>query len=56
MVSSILQIIVGLSGVLGLVMKYVGPLVIAPTLMMIALPLFGLVADTAGSQWGISML
>lgn len=56
MVASILQIVVGMSGVLGLVMRYIGPMVICPTLMMIGLPLSRLAADTAGTQWGISIL
>lgn len=56
MVASVFEIFIGLSGALGFVMKYIGPLVIAPTLMMIGLPLFKLSAENAGNQWGIAVL
>lgn len=56
MVASAFEIIVGFSGILGYIMKYIGPLVIAPTLMMIGIPLFKLSAENAGSQWGIAAL
>lgn len=56
MVAAVFELVVGLSGVFGLIMRFIGPLVIAPTLLMIALPLFKLCAENAGNQWGISCL
>ena len=56
MVASVFETVVGFSGVLGFIMRYIGPLVIAPTLLMIALPLFKLSAVNAGNQWGIAVL
>lgn len=56
MVSSVFQIVIGFSGVIGLVMRFIGPLVITPTLMMIGLSLFEVAADHAGAQWGMAIL
>ena len=40
MVSSLFQIILGFSGLVGLVTKFIGPLTVAPTISLIGLSLF----------------
>ncbi|KAE8613322.1 hypothetical protein XENTR_v10007669 [Xenopus tropicalis] len=56
MVASCFQIIVGFSGLIGFLMKFIGPLTIAPTITLIALPLFESAGRDAGTHWGISAM
>ena len=48
MVASLFQIFVGFSGLMGLMMRFVGPLTVAPTIALIGLALFGAAGDFSG--------
>ncbi|XP_063301365.1 solute carrier family 23 member 1-like isoform X1 [Pelobates fuscus] len=56
MVASCFQIFVGFSGLIGFLMRFIGPLTIAPTITLIGLPLFESAGRDAGSHWGISAM
>lgn len=56
MVASFLQILVGFSGLIGFLMRFVGPLTIAPTVSLIGLSLYDSAGVKAGSHWGISAM
>ncbi|CAO2603167.1 Solute carrier family 23 member 2 [Lemmus lemmus] len=56
MVASCVQMLVGFSGLIGFLMRYIGPLTIAPTISLMALPLFESAGNDAGIHWGISAL
>lgn len=56
MVASVLQIVVGFSGLIGFLMRFIGPLTIAPTVSLIGLSLYDSAGEKAGSHWGISAL
>ncbi|XP_073477891.1 solute carrier family 23 member 1-like [Aquarana catesbeiana] len=56
MVASCFQIFVGFSGLIGYLMRFIGPLTIAPTITLIALPLFESAGSDAGAHWGISAM
>ncbi|XP_056873139.1 solute carrier family 23 member 1-like isoform X1 [Takifugu flavidus] len=56
MVASLLQIVVGFLGVIGFLMRFIGPLTIAPTITLIGLSLFESSAAKAGTHWGISAM
>uniref|UniRef100_F6R532 Solute carrier family 23 member 1-like n=1 Tax=Monodelphis domestica TaxID=13616 RepID=F6R532_MONDO len=56
MVASCVQIIVGFSGLIGFLMRFIGPLTIAPTISLVALPLFDSAGNDAGIHWGISAM
>lgn len=56
MVASVLQILVGFSGLIGFLMRFIGPLTIAPTISLIGLSLYNSAGDKAGSHWGISAM
>ncbi|XP_045420415.1 solute carrier family 23 member 1-like isoform X3 [Lemur catta] len=56
MVASCIQMLVGFSGLIGFLMRFIGPLTIAPTISLVALPLFDTVSDGAGIHWGISAM
>ncbi|XP_072508744.1 solute carrier family 23 member 1-like isoform X2 [Notamacropus eugenii] len=56
MVASCVQITVGFSGLIGFLMRFIGPLTIAPTISLVALPLFDSAGSDAGIHWGISAM
>lgn len=56
LVSSLLQIFLGFSGLVGFVLKYIGPLAIAPTINLIGLSLFIEAGKKSGGHWGIAAL
>ncbi|XP_022058796.2 xan_ur_permease domain-containing protein [Acanthochromis polyacanthus] len=56
MVGSLFQVLVGFSGLIGLFMRFIGPLTIAPTISLIGLSLFDSAGSSAGNHWGISAM
>nr|XP_057942830.1 xan_ur_permease domain-containing protein isoform X2 [Doryrhamphus excisus] len=54
MVGSLFQVVVGFSGLIGIFMRFIGPLTIAPTISLIGLSLFDSAGTSAGNHWGIS--
>ncbi|CAL8260657.1 unnamed protein product [Merluccius merluccius] len=55
-VSSLLQVLLGLTGLVGLVLRFIGPLAIAPTINLIGLSLFIEAGKKCGAHWGIAAL
>lgn len=53
---SIVEIIVGASGLIGRMLRFVGPITIAPTIALIGLALFKFGAPEAGRHWPIGGL
>jgi len=51
---SLAEIVIGYTGIVGAVLRFVGPITIAPTIILIGLALFSIGADTAGSHWGLA--
>ncbi|KAF3689079.1 Solute carrier family 23 member 2 [Channa argus] len=47
---------VGFSGLIGLFMRFIGPLTIAPTISLIGLSLFDSAGTSAGNHWGIAAM
>ncbi len=42
------------SGIIGLVLKYITPLTIAPAVAMVGLSLFDVAAQIASKHWGVA--
>lgn len=55
MVSSLFQIVIGFTGLVGFLLRFIGPLTIAPTITLVGVALFKVAAGNAGNHWGISM-
>ncbi|XP_063232307.1 solute carrier family 23 member 2 isoform X2 [Bacillus rossius redtenbacheri] len=53
-VSALLQVAIGYLGVIGVILKYVTPLTIVPTVSLVGLSLFKNAGDAASKHWGIS--
>ncbi|XP_017534203.3 solute carrier family 23 member 1-like isoform X2 [Manis javanica] len=56
MVASCVQMLVGFSGLVGFLLRFIGPLTVAPTISLVALPLFESAGSDAGIHWGIAAL
>lgn len=56
MVACIVQVVIGFSGFMGFVLRYIGPLAIAPTIALIGLALFKEAADLASAHWYIAFM
>ena len=56
MVASVVQLIIGFTGLIGLLMRFIGPLTIAPTITLIGCSLFGAASGKAESQWYICFM
>jgi len=48
MLSSLFQIGIGFTGLLGILLRFIGPLTIAPTITLVGVALFRVAADHAG--------
>ena len=53
---SVVEIFVGYTGLVGRMLRFVGPITIAPTIALIGLALFKFGAPVAGQHWGIGGL
>jgi nucleobase transporter 1/2 len=53
---SLFEMLIGFTGLMGRMLKFVGPITIAPTIAMIGLSLFKFGAPVAGTHWGIGGL
>ena len=55
-VASCFQVFIGFSGLMGLFLRFIGPLAIAPTIALVGLSLFGAAADFCSGQWWIALM
>ncbi|XP_066184966.1 solute carrier family 23 member 1 isoform X4 [Sylvia atricapilla] len=55
-VSSLVEVVIGLLGLPGALLSYIGPLTVTPTVSLIGLSVFQAAGDRAGSHWGIAVL
>jgi len=54
-VASLFEVAVGLSGLIGLLMKYLGPLTVAPIITLVGISLFDAVNRFAARNWYIAI-
>ncbi|NXV11460.1 S23A1 protein, partial [Cepphus grylle] len=55
-VSSLVEVAIGLLGLPGALLSYIGPLTVTPTVSLIGLSVFQAAGERAGSHWGIAAL
>ena len=56
LVGAVIEMTIGFSGLIGLVRRYLSPVVVGPVIMLVGLALFEAGAPIAGSYWPISIL
>ncbi|XP_044300154.1 solute carrier family 23 member 1 isoform X1 [Varanus komodoensis] len=55
-VASLVEVAIGLVGLPGALLSYIGPLTVTPTVSLIGLSVFQAAGDRAGSHWGTAAL
>ena len=48
MVSSLFQVFFGFTGLIGVLLRFIGPITVAPTITLVGLSLFGVCSNYAG--------
>ena len=56
MVASVVQVVIGLTGIMGFMLRFIGPLAITPTVALIGLALFQEAGKFASQQWWIALV
>ena len=51
LLASLFEVGVGLTGLMGLALRYIGPLAIAPTITLVGVSLFGVASQLASQNW-----
>jgi len=54
--ASLVEVVLGITGIVGTLVRFIGPLTIAPVITMIALPLANIASNYAQSNWWIAFL
>ena len=54
MVSSVFQIVLGLCGGVGFLLRFIGPLTVTPAVTLVGLSLFGAASNYASASWPIT--
>ena len=56
MLAALFEVFIGLTGLVGMMMRFIGPLTICPTITLIGLTIFKSSSDMASKHWGIAIL
>ena len=56
MIAGGLHVLVGLTGVVGLLLRFIGPITVVPALTIMALYVFSATVRFAKAQWGITVM
>jgi len=56
LVASLAQMLIGASGLASVLLRYIGPLTVAPVITLVALPLFNVAAAFCEKNWWIAFL
>ena len=56
MVAGTFQMLVGLTGLIGVLLRFVGPITVVPPLTIIGLQVYKATTRFAKAQWGVSLL
>lgn len=56
MVASLLEMFIGFTGLIGFLLRFIGPLTVAPTITLVGMALFPVAMEQSGYHWGISIM
>jgi len=56
LVASLLQMLIGATGLASVLLRYIGPLTMAPVITLVAVPLFNVAAIYCEKNWWIAFL
>ncbi|XP_074658861.1 solute carrier family 23 member 1-like [Tubulanus polymorphus] len=55
-VAALFQVVIGFTGIIGIMLRFIGPLAITPTIALVGLSLFEAAAGFSSKQWWIALL
>lgn len=55
-VASFGEVLIGLTGLVGLLLRFIGPLTVAPIITILGISLFSVAADYCAHNWWIAFL
>jgi xanthine/uracil permease len=55
-VASITQVVIGCTGILGVLLQYIGPITVVPTITVVGLSLIDVALSFCKIHWGVSFL
>lgn len=56
LVASLAQMLIGATGLASVLLRYIGPLTVAPVITLVAVPLFNVAAGFCEKNWWIAFL
>ncbi|CAH1781302.1 unnamed protein product [Owenia fusiformis] len=56
MLASVTQVVIGMTGLFGVILSFVGPLTVVPTVSLIGISLADIAVENNKQQWGIALL
>jgi len=56
LVASLAQMVIGATGLANVLLRYIGPLTMAPVITLVAVPLFNVAAGYCAKNWWIAFL
>ena len=55
-IAALSEVCIGLFGIVGFMMRYIGPVTVAPTIMLIGISMSGVAAELCAKQWWIAIM
>jgi len=56
MIAGLLHVFVGLTGIVGFLLRFIGPITVVPALTIMALYVYSATVRFAKAQWGITVM
>jgi len=56
MIAGAFHMLVGLTGIVGFLLRFIGPITVVPALTIMALYVYSATVRFASAQWGIAMM
>jgi len=56
MLAGVVEVVLGSSGIIGILVRFIGPLTLCPSLALIGLSMSGVIAQHCHDHWGVAIL
>lgn len=54
--AGLLHMLIGMTGLVGLLLKFVGPITVIPMLLLLGIEFYSVMTDLCSAHWGISAM
>lgn len=56
MLAGVIHMFIGMTGLVGLLLKFVGPITVIPMLLLLGIEFYSVMTDLCDAHWGISAM